>query len=302
MTTKSERRSPAEPTRRGPGKGQASGEGLERLQKTLARAGLGSRRSAEDLIKEGRVRVDRHVAHLGDRVDPAAARITVDGVPIPAHPELRYFALNKPVGVTTTLRDPHAERSVAEFVPDGPRVFPVGRLDRESEGLVLLTNDGELANRLQHPRFGVEKEYLVEVEGAVSRGAIRTLRGGIELEDGVARALHAEEAQRGAGKTALTVVMGEGRKREIRRMMEALGHPVRRLVRVRIGPVRIGRLRPGHVRSLTADEIAGLYRVSDLDRAVPRPGQRSGQPRSSRAQGSSRSRESGRRMTRRDST
>jgi len=301
MTT-SGRRSPAEPTRRGPAEGEASGEGPERLQKTLARAGLGSRRSAEDLIKEGRVRVGGRVAHLGDRVDPVADHITVDGVPIPAHPELRYFALNKPAGVTTTLRDPHAERSVAEFVPAGPRVFPVGRLDRESEGLVLLTNDGELANRLQHPRFGVEKEYRVEVEGAVSRGAIRTLTTGIELEDGVGRAFRAEQAQRGSGKTALKVVMGEGRKREVRRMMEALGHPVRRLVRVRIGPVGIGGLRPGQVRSLSADEVAGLYRVSALESAVPRPARGSGRTLTSRGKGSSRSRESRRRTPRRDST
>jgi len=301
MTTTSGRLSPAEGTRRGPAEREASNEG-ERLQKTLARAGLGSRRSAEDLIKEGRVRVGRHIAHLGERVDPVADRITVDGVPIPAHPELRYFALNKPAGVTTTLRDPHAERTVAEFVPAGPRVFPVGRLDRESEGLVLLTNDGELANRLQHPRFGVEKEYLVEVPGSVSRGAIRTLTSGVELEDGVGRALRAEEVQRGAGKTALTVVMGEGRKREVRRMLEKLGHPVRRLVRVRIGPVRIGDLRPGKVRPLTPEEVAGLYRVSDLDRAVPRPAQRSGRTRSSRTEGSSRSRGSDRRMPHRDST
>jgi pseudouridine synthase len=251
-------------------------QGLERLQKTLARAGFGSRRSAEELIKEGRVRVGRRVARLGDRVDPAADHITVDGVPVPAHPELRYLALNKPTGVTTTMRDPHAKRSVAELIPEGPRVFPVGRLDRESEGLVLLTNDGELANRLQHPRYGVEKEYLVEVEGSVPRRAINTLTGGIQLEDGMARALRVDKVVRGTGKTALTLIMGEGRKREIRRMMEALGHPVRRLVRVSIGPVGIGRLKPGLVRSLTPDEVMGLYRVSGLDRAVPGSPQRSG--------------------------
>lgn len=256
----------------------------------------------EELIKEGRVRVGGRVAHLGERVDPFTDRITVDGAPIPAHPELRYFALNKPAGVTTTLRDPHAERSVAEFVPQGPRVFPVGRLDRESEGLMLLTNDGELANRLQHPRFGVQKEYLVEVAGSVPRAAIRALTRGIELDDGVARALRAEEIQRGTGKTALAVVMQEGRKREVRRMMEALGHPVVRLVRVRIGPVQMGRLRPGQIRALLPDEIAGLYRVSGLDRAAPRPGPTSGRPRGSKAKGSTRSRGSRGRRPRRDST
>lgn len=302
MTKTSGRRSPGEPSRRGPREGTAGREGLERLQKTLARAGLGSRRSAEELIREGRVRVGRRVARLGDRVDPVADRITVDGVPVPAHPELRYFALNKPRGVTTTMRDPHAARSVADFIPEGPRAFPVGRLDRESEGLVLLTNDGELANRLQHPRYGVEKEYLVEVEGSVPRGAIRRLATGVELEDGVARALRVEGVQRGAGKSALTLVMGEGRKREVRRMMEALGHPVRRLVRVRIGPVGMGGLRPGQVRSLTPEEVARLYRVSGLDRAEPRPGQRSGQRLSPKDERSSRSPESRRRAPPRDST
>lgn len=266
--------------------------GRERLQKTLARAGYGSRRKAEELIEQGRVRVGRRVARLGDRVDPLADRITVDGVPIPAHPDLRYFALNKPRGVTSTMRDPHAARSLVDFLPEGPRVFPVGRLDRDSEGLLLLTNDGALANRLQHPRHGVEKEYLVEVAGSVSRGAIRRLIEGIELEDGVARAVRAEEVQRREGKTALTVIMTEGRKREVRRMMEALDHPVRRLVRVRVGPVRIGAVAPGNLRPLTQEEVAGLYRVSGLHSAAPGPLRTSsrrsdsGTPRSSRGRDS----------------
>jgi 23S rRNA pseudouridine2605 synthase len=285
MTTTSERPSGSDP---------AAGGGLERLQKTLARAGFGSRRSAEGLIEQGRVRVGRRTARLGDRVDPLVDRITVDGVPVPAHPELRYYALNKPRGVTATMRDPHAARSLAELLPEGPRVFAVGRLDRESEGLLLLTNDGELANRLQHPRYGVEKEYLVEVEGSVSRGEIRSLAGGIELADGVARALRVEGVQRGTGKTALTLVMGEGRKREVRRMMDALGHPVRRLVRVRVGPVRMGGLSPGRVRPLSGEEVAALYRVSQLDRAAPgasptsRGGPGSSNERSSRGRGSPR--------------
>jgi 23S rRNA pseudouridine2605 synthase len=266
-------------------------DGPERLQKTLARAGYGSRRKAEELIEQGRVRVGRRVARLGDRVDPRVDRITVDGAPVPTHPDLRYFALNKPRGVTSTMRDPHASRSLTEFLPEGPRVFPVGRLDRESEGLLLLTNDGDLANKLQHPRHGVEKEYLVHVEGQVTRAAMRRLTDGVELEDGMAAAIRVREVQRGAGKTALTVVMVEGRKREVRRMLEALGHAVRRLLRVRIGPVVLSGLRPGKLRPLTQEEIAGLYRVSGLTTAAPRPTQSSSRGVSSWAKGSGRGRE-----------
>jgi 23S rRNA pseudouridine2605 synthase len=265
--------------------------GVERLQKTLARAGYGSRRKAEELIEAGRVRVGPRVARLGDRVDPLVDPITVDGVPVPAHPELRYFVLNKPRGVTSTMRDPHAARSLAEYVPEGPRVFPVGRLDRDSEGLLLLTNDGELSNRLQHPRHGVEKEYLAEVEGQVPKGSIRRLTEGIELEDGVARASRAKVVQRRAGRTALSIVMTEGRKREVRRMMDVLGHPVSRLVRVRIGPVQVAGLDPGELRPLTQEEIAGLYRVSGLTGAAPGPARRSSQRGDFPAKGSGRGRE-----------
>jgi 23S rRNA pseudouridine2605 synthase len=249
------------------------------VQRTLARAGFGSRRAAEVLIAEGRVTVDGRVAELGDRVDPSRASIVVDGVPIPANPELRYLAFNKPHGVTSTLADRHAARSLAEFIPAGPRVFPVGRLDRDSEGLLLLTNDGELANRLQHPRYGVEKEYLVEVDGAFSRGSAGRLRRGVRLDDGVARPIRVEPIQQTSARSALTVVMAEGRKREVRRMLEAVGHPVRRLVRVRQGPVHLGRLAPGRTRALTAEEIAELYRTTGLERAAVgqrRPGSQSG--------------------------
>jgi len=238
----------------------------ERLQRVLARAGYGSRRGAEELIAEGRVRVNGEVAELGRRVLPRD-RITVDGAPVPADPDLRYLALNKPAGVTSTLRDPHAAESLIAYLPAGPRVYPVGRLDRESEGLLLLTNDGELAHRLQHPRFGVEKEYLVEVEGDVSREAVRALMGGVPLEDGVARAVRVDGVRRAHGRSSLTVVMGEGRKREVRRMLAAVGFPVRRLVRVRQGPIRLGRLGPGESRALTAHEVAELYRTVGLDRA-----------------------------------
>jgi 23S rRNA pseudouridine2605 synthase len=241
----------------------------ERLQRTLARAGLGSRRSVEDLIRAGRVGVNGRVAQLGNRVEPESDVITLDGAPVATHPGLRYFALNKPRGTTTTLRDPHAIRSLAPLLPSGSRLFPVGRLDRDSEGLLILTNDGDLSNRLAHPRYGVEKEYLVEVEGVLSKEGIRALQQGVPLEDGVARALAVRGVHRAVGKSSLRIVLAEGRKREVRRMMASLGHPVRRLVRVRVGPVRLGRLAPGKSRPLMAEEVTELYRMTDLGSARP---------------------------------
>src|ERR687892_1362019 len=158
----------------------------ERLQKALARAGLGSRRACEELIREGRVTVNGRVATLGDRVDPSRDRVQVDGASIPLDPGLRYYALNKPCGVVTTARDPQRRQDVSSYYPPGPRVFPIGRLDRETEGLLLLTNDGELANRLLHPRFGVEKEYLAEVRGRPTARQAARLRAGVDLDDGPA--------------------------------------------------------------------------------------------------------------------
>ena len=191
----------------------------------------------------------------------------MDGVPIPVHPDLRYFAFNKPRGVTTTLRDPHAARSLQRFLPPGPSVYPVGRLDRESEGLLLLTNDGDLALRLQHPRYGVEKEYLAEVAGGISGSALATLRRGVRLEDGVARPIRVRTTHSTGERVALSIVMGEGRKREVRRMLAAVGLPVRRLVRTRIGPVSLGRLKPGELRPLSPPEISRLYEWTNLHRA-----------------------------------
>lgn len=235
----------------------------ERLQKVLARAGLGSRRACEDLIRDGRVAVNGRTATLGDRVDPAVDEVTLDGGRVPLDPELRYFALNKPPGVVTTARDPQGRPDVSAYYPEGARVFPVGRLDRESEGLLLLTNDGELANLLTHPRYRVEKEYLAEVEGSPRPSDLRRLIEGVPLEDGLARAVRARTAARAKGRAAVRVVMTEGRKREVRRMLAAIGHPVGRLVRVRIGPVRLGRLRPGEVRPLDLSEVADLYREGE---------------------------------------
>lgn len=222
--------------------------------------GFGSRRASEELIREGRVRVNGQVATLGDRVDPATDVVEVDGGRIPTDPDLRTYALHKPRGVVTTASDPQGRETVAAYYPEGPRVFPVGRLDRDSEGLLLLTNDGDLANLLTHPRYGVEKEYLAEVEGRPKPAELRRLVEGVALEDGLARAVSAKPAGESGGRGAVRVVMTEGRKREVRRMLASVGLPVRRLVRVRIGPVRLGRLGPGSVRPLEPLEVAALYR------------------------------------------
>jgi 23S rRNA pseudouridine2605 synthase len=237
---------------------------VERVQRALARAGFGSRRACEELISAGRVEVNGRVATLGDRVDPAGDRIRVDGRRVSVDPGLRYLALHKPRGVTTTMRDPHAERDLRRFLPRGPRVFPVGRLDRETEGLLLLTNDGELAHRLAHPRHGVEKEYLAEVDGTPSQRQLGRLRRGVRLDDGVARALAARATGRSGGRGAVRLVLAEGRKREVRRMLDVVGLPVRRLVRTRVGPVRLGKLRAGERRDLTPEEVRALYRVAGL--------------------------------------
>ena len=234
----------------------------ERLQKVLARAGIGSRRASEALIGEGRVTVNGEVATLGDRVDPSRDVVEVDGGRVPLDPESRYYALHKPAGVVTTAKDPQGRPTVAELHPEGPRVFPVGRLDRETEGLLLLTNDGELANRLTHPRYGVEKEYLAEVEGDPGPEAIRRLMRGVELDDGPARAASASRVAGSKGRTAVRLVMTEGRKREVRRMLAGVGLPVRRLVRTRIGPIRLEELGPGETRELEPSEVAALYRES----------------------------------------
>lgn len=236
----------------------------ERLQRALARAGFGSRRACEDLIRQGRVRVNGVPATLGDKVDPGRDHVAVDDHLVNIDPTLRYFVLHKPGGVTTTMRDPHATSDLRGLLPPGERVFPVGRLDRDTEGLLLLTNDGELANRLTHPRYGVEKEYLVEVEGTPAERHLARLRRGVQLADGPARAISVRAAGRAGERGALRLVMGEGRKREVRRMLAAVGLPVRRLVRVRVGPVRLGRLPAGEVRELGPQEVRGLYRAAGL--------------------------------------
>jgi len=237
---------------------------VERLQRSLARAGFGSRRACEEVIAAGRVEINGRVATLGDRLDPAADEVRVDGSKVNVDPELRTFALHKPRGVTTTMHDPHAERDLSGFLPKGVHVFPVGRLDRDTEGLLLLTNDGSLAHRLTHPRYAIEKEYLAEVGKPPSQRQLARLRRGVELDDGTARAVDARSAGGAAGRGGVRLVMVEGRKREVRRMLDAVELPVRRLVRVRVGPIRLGKLRPGDIRELEPEDVRALYRVAGL--------------------------------------
>jgi 23S rRNA pseudouridine2605 synthase len=237
----------------------------ERLQKVLARIGIGSRRVCEEMIADGRVTVNGVLADLGRRVDVDSDQVEIDGVPIGVRPGLVHYLLNKPAGVVTTADDPQGRPTVLDLVPDEPRVFPVGRLDMDTEGLLLLTNDGDLTHRLTHPSFGVEKEYIASVEGTPTRASLRALREGIELADGLTAP--AEVALLAPGVIRLTI--HEGRNRQVRRMCEAIGHPVTRLVRSRIGPLADRRLKPGTWRSLTGDELRALEKAAASGGATP---------------------------------
>lgn len=223
----------------------------ERLQKVLAMRGWGSRRVCEDMIAQGRVTVNGEVAVLGRRVDADLDIVEVDGVQLGLRPDLVYYLLNKPIGVITTSSDPQGRPTVTSLVPDEPRVFSVGRLDAETEGLLLLTNDGELANRIAHPSHGVEKEYLAYVNGNVPGKVLHRLRDGIELDDGITAPAKASQLSAGL----LRITIHEGRNRQVRRMCEAVGFPVQRLVRVRIGPLRDSSMAPGEWRELSLDEV-----------------------------------------------
>lgn len=234
-----------------------SGDEGERLQKVLARVGIGSRRTCEELIAAGRVTVNGERAVLGRRVDPQRDVVAIDGVVTGVRPGLVHLLLNKPVGVVTTADDPQGRPTVVSLVPDEPRVFPVGRLDMDTEGLLLLTNDGDLAHRLTHPSFGIEKEYVAHVAGEPTRGTLRRLREGVELDDGVTAPAKATLV----GPGVLRLTIHEGRNRQVRRMCEAVGHPVERLIRTRIGPLADRRLRPGTWRELTGDEVRSLERA-----------------------------------------
>ena len=234
----------------------------ERLQKVLAARGVASRRAAERLILEGRVTVaGTVVSELGTRVDPRA-RIAVDGRPVaPAAPR-RYLALNKPVGVVTTVADPQGRRTALDFVGAGGRLYPVGRLDVDSAGLLLLTDDGEWAQRVLHPRYGHEREYEVVVRGRVTQTALARLRRGVSLEEGSSRLRGVRVVRAGERGSALRVTLAQGWKRQVRRTLAAVGLPVVSLVRVRMGPIRLGSLRPGEWRPLRDAEVRALAGAS----------------------------------------
>ena len=229
-----------------------------RLQKVLAAAGLGSRRQCEELIREGRVEIDRRVVTaLGTRVDPVQQEIRVDGEPLP-RPKRQYLMLNKPMGVISTARDPAGRPRVTDLVGSHQRLFPIGRLDVSSEGLILLTNDGELANLVAHPRYEIEKTYLAEVAGAPSREALAKLERGVHLAEGFAHAKRVRIKSQHKHSTTLEIILDEGRNREVRRLLARIGHKVLRLKRIAIGPLRLGNLAPGEYRPLAADEVRDL--------------------------------------------
>lgn len=236
-----------------------------RLQKVLAEAGVGSRRHCEQLIVEGRVQVDGEVVGwLGARVDPAKAVIHVDGMRVETRPEMRYYAVNKPRGVVSTMSDERGRKSLADYVDVPERLFHVGRLDTDTEGLILLTNDGELAHRLTHPSYGVEKVYLAEIVGPVPRNLGKRLRAGVELEDGLAKADRFRLVEQIGKRALVEVTLHEGRKHIVRRMLKEAGYPVQKLARTRFGPIKLDRLKPGGLRALTMREIGELYKAVGL--------------------------------------
>jgi 23S rRNA pseudouridine2605 synthase len=237
-----------------------------RLQKVLAAAGVGSRRYCEELIGEGRVEVDGEVVRrFGARVDPQHQIIRVDGKRIPVREDLVYIALNKPAGVLTTMSDSRGRPTMADLLGDtAERLFHVGRLDLDTEGLMLLMNDGDLAHRLAHPRFGVPKTYLAEVSGPVPKDLGRQLITGVELEDGVASADRFRVVERLGTRALVEITLHEGRKHIVKRMLATAGHPVSRLVRTQVGPVALGSLRPGTTRRLSTKEVGELYAAVGL--------------------------------------
>jgi 23S rRNA pseudouridine2605 synthase len=241
---------------------QADPATAERLQKVLALAGVGSRRACEDLIFRRRVTINGRVAKLGDKVDPATAEIHVDGQRVVTNTKLVYIAMNKPRGVVASMDDEKGRTELADFLDTfEQRIYHVGRLDADSEGLLLLTNDGQLAHKLMHPSYEVAKTYLAEVQGPLPRVVGRRLQSGVELEDGPAR-VDSFRLVDTLGKVAqIEVVLHEGRKHIVRRMMEEVGHPVLRLIRTAVGPIRLGDLRPGAFRHLSNAEKAALFKA-----------------------------------------
>lgn len=237
-----------------------------RLHKVLARAGVASRRASEDLIVQGRVSVNGEVVRrLGTTVDPETDVLAVDGLRVPTARDLVHLAVNKPRGVVSTMSDPEGRPCLGDLLEErSVRVFHVGRLDTDSEGLILATNAGELAHRLLHPSYAVPKTYLVEVDAPIHRDLGRRLRAGIDLEDGPGRVDAMRVREQAAQRVLLEITIHEGRNRIVRRLLEAAGHPVRRLVRTAVGPVQLGSLRAGRSRHLTRHEVGALYKLVDL--------------------------------------
>ena len=245
-------------------------ERMERIQKILSRAGVASRRAAEDLIREGRVRLNgKVVEHLGTRADPVSDKLTVDGRPAVLH-RLRYYVYHKPVGVISSMSDPEGRQSIGQVVRDSREpLFPVGRLDYDSSGLVLLTNDGELAQMLTHPKYGVAKVYRVKVRGHADEKTMARLAAGVRLEDGITLPADVVLESRLDKKTRLVITLQEGRQRQIRRMCEAVGHRVDKLSRISIGPLKLGRLPVGHKRELHEEETVALWEFVRRTRPEP---------------------------------
>jgi 23S rRNA pseudouridine2605 synthase len=242
----------------------------------LARAGLGSRRSCDELIRKGSVTINGEVVTFPrEKVAPEDV-VLVDGEPVEAR-ELRYFLVNKPRGVASTRRDPHAERVIVDLVPNGRILFPVGRLDVDTTGLIVLTNDGVLANRLMHPRYGVPKTYVARVRGKVSRRALGALRQGVDLEDGLTSPAEVNLKKQSAKTAVVEITIHEGRKRQVRRMFAAVGLPVEELHRRRYGPIADKGLEPGGYRELAGDEVEALLRAGE-DVAVAVDAEVEGQP------------------------
>ena len=236
-----------------------------RLQKLLAAAGVGSRRVCENLISDGRVEVDGHtVTELGVRIRPDQT-VHVDGVKVQLDETRVYFAFNKPLNVVTTMNDELGRISIGDYVGDRhERLFHVGRLDADTEGLLILTNDGELAHRLQHPQYGVLKTYLAQIRGPVPRDIGKQLREGVQLEDGPASVDSFRVVDSQPGKALVEVILHEGRKHIVRRLLDAVGHPVLSLVRVQVGPISLGDTKPGKMRKLTKEEVGRLYTAAGM--------------------------------------
>ena len=245
--------------------GSSSDSSGVRLQKVLAGAGVGSRRASEELIAAGRVTVNGRVAELGTRVDPSRDVVQVDGVGVAVAADLVYLAVNKPRGMLTAMSAAPGKASVGELVESyGTGLHHVGRLDVDSEGLLLVTNDGTLSHRLMHPSYEIPKRYLVEVSGVVPRSLGRTLRGGIDLDDGPAHVDDYVLVDATPRRALIEVELHEGRNRIVRRMFDAAGFPVRRLVRLSVGPIKLGELKPGRVRHLSAGERRSLFAAVEM--------------------------------------